>query len=90
MQGQKKQNRVALAAAEHGLAVTRRVEVIPRTGKPPLMHIYVLRWAEEGGGVAEEEFTVRLADGSLSADMIAARDAIGMPPVAAAKRAIEG
>lgn len=73
------------AAADRGLVVTRCLEVVPREGKPPLMHIYVLRWPQaartSGNSELVEEFVVRLADGRLSQDMLAARDMIGMPPV---------
>ena len=94
VQGQQRHNRVDDAAASHGLAVTRSVDVVPREGKPPLMRVSVLRWAadaavEAGAAVAAaaaapppaDTFVVRLADGSLGPDMHAARAAIGMPPV---------
>jgi len=82
VQGQRRRDRVHRAAAERGLVVSRVVEVIPRAGKPTLMEVYVLRWATAAAGeeMRREEFVVRLADGSLSPEMLGARAAIGMPP----------
>ena len=61
--------------------VARCVEVVPREGKPPLMHVYVIRWLQGGGSEAPvERFIVRDAQGRLSPEMHAARAAIGMPP----------
>jgi tRNA1(Val) A37 N6-methylase TrmN6 len=89
VQGQRRRDRVAAAAVRHGLVVTRRVEVVPRAGKPPLIEVCVLRWPVAAGGSGEgndnnaceqESFVVRLADGRLAPEMHAAREAIGMPP----------
>lgn len=86
VQGQRRPGRVRDAAAAHGLAVARRVDVVPRAGKPLLMQVWVLRWAGDAAGAEErgEEFVVRLEDGSLGPDMHAARAAIGMPPARSA------
>lgn len=82
VQGQRVRDRVPAAAVANGLVVARCLEVIPREGKPPLMHVYALQ--REGSGAApaaeRERFVVRAADGSLSPQMHAARAVIGMPP----------
>jgi tRNA1Val (adenine37-N6)-methyltransferase len=81
--GQPRGDRVGAAAAAHGLAVSRRVTVVPREGKPPLMEVCVLRRRRDEGPDAPERreaFVVRRADGRLSEQMHAARAAIGMPP----------
>ena len=84
VQGQpSKVDRVFAAAPTHGLAVRRCVEIVPREGKPPLMRVYALGHAADGDASEAaliERFVVRLADGSLSPEMHAARAAIGMPP----------
>ncbi|GBG00144.1 hypothetical protein Rsub_12835 [Raphidocelis subcapitata] len=83
VQGQRRPDRVREAAAAHGMAVSRCVDVVPRAGKPVLMQVWVLRWgadAAAAGPERREEFVVRLADGALAPDMHAARAAIGMPP----------
>jgi hypothetical protein len=45
VQGQPHPNRGLAAAAAAGLEVVRLVEVLPKEGKPPLMHVYVCRHA---------------------------------------------
>ena len=81
VQGQRRRDRVRAAAGAHGLEVARCVEVVPREGKPPLMHVYVIRWLQGGGSEAPvERLIVRDAQGRLSPEMHAARAAIGMPP----------
>lgn len=79
--------RARKAARAAGMVATRRVVVVPRRGKPPLFEVLVARRSEEGkdeGECVEETFVVREADGSLGADMVAAREALGLPPPAPA------
>jgi tRNA1(Val) A37 N6-methylase TrmN6 len=104
VQGQPRGDRVEAAAESAGLAVARRIEVVPREGKPPLMAVYILRRMthHEGGGGGGEDggenaaptaprhqqqqhqhqqrFVVRNADQTLTREMHAAREMIGMPP----------
>lgn len=87
VQGQRS-NRSEDAAAAAGLAILRQLRVIPRGGKPPLMDVFVMARASEvresesatAAAAVYEEFTVRAADGSLTAQMLEARTFMGFPP----------
>lgn len=74
------------AAQAAGLKVVRQVEVLPKEGKPALMHVFVMQRRGSGGRPevqgqdAFERFRVRLADGSLSPEMQEARAFMGLPP----------
>lgn len=117
VQGQPSKVRGPAAAAAAGLVICRSVEIIPREGKPALMHVYVMRKArevldcrpnpvnalcteqqqaesrlpsshqQEGSHIAagklsgcDETFTIRTRDGSLSKELHAARQFMGLPP----------
>ena len=51
VQGQPSPDRGFRAAAAVGLRITRVLEVIPREGKPALMHVYVMRKCDYGWGL---------------------------------------
>lgn len=76
----------ALRAAEAaGLRVDRRVRVVPKEGKPPLLDVVAARLpgapARDGAtGHRDETFRARLADGALPPEMHAARARLGFPP----------
>ena len=59
----------------------RRVEVVPREGKAPLLLVYALD-VGEGGAVRAERLVVRERDGSPSAALLRVRARLGMPPPA--------
>lgn len=73
----------ALEAA--GLAAYRRVEVVPKIGKPVLMVVHAAvrehELASRGGARPIEQFVVRDEDGGLTPDMHRARARLGMPPL---------
>jgi tRNA1(Val) A37 N6-methylase TrmN6 len=75
-------DRVDRAARRTALAIARRIDVVPRDGKPTLFGVYVMRRLAEGEQLAAEpeRFLVRHADGRLSAEMHRARARLGMPP----------
>lgn len=66
------------------LSCTRRVSVIGKEGKPPLFVVTVMRRADARPQepMREEIFRARLADCSLPEEMHAARELLGLPPVA--------
>jgi len=76
--------RVRAGAAQAGLAVVRRREVIPRAGKTALFSVYGLRAASEiatsPAVQLEEPLVVREADGRRTRAFQAVRAAMGMPP----------
>jgi tRNA1Val (adenine37-N6)-methyltransferase len=73
--------RVEAAAAAAGLAVQRRRDIIPRTGKAALFSVYAMRRKEE-----VEEFSVvaplivRDEGGQRTTEFRAVRSEMGMPP----------
>lgn len=77
--------RVESAARDAGLAITRRREVIPREGKPPLFTLVAMRRAEQPG-VTEVEprqeppLLVRDREGRRTQALIDLRTEMGMPP----------
>jgi hypothetical protein len=78
-------NRSWGAARAAGLKVVRQLEVVPKVGKPPLLHVLVMQRADSGlrAEVRQGEFdtfTVRRADGGLSDEMHEARRVMGLPP----------
>lgn len=87
----------ALRAAEAaGLRVDRRVRVVPKEGKPPLLDVVAARLpgarAPDGAalGRRDETFRARLADGGLPPEMHAARARLGLPPKPGAPRLVAG
>lgn len=69
------------AARDAGLAIVRRVDVVPREGKQTLMWVFVM----EPAGTTRtptptERFAVRGIDGKLTAEMHRARADMGLPP----------
>lgn len=69
--------RVAAAAAAHGLTIVEHWTVIPRAGKPPLIAIDVLR---RGGTRVDRTLTVRDAAGQWTPDFVRVRTDMGLPP----------
>jgi tRNA1(Val) A37 N6-methylase TrmN6 len=79
--------RVQRAAAAAGLAIVRQVTVVTREGKPPLFAVYVMQHHHEqqqpaAVGCVEEAFVVRRADEAHTPQWHAAREAMGLPPLA--------
>jgi tRNA1(Val) A37 N6-methylase TrmN6 len=73
--------RVVPAAAAAGLAVERRLDVVPRAGKRPLFSVYTLRRAPgASGAVVETTLVVRDAAGRRTREFRAVRRDMGMPP----------
>ena len=75
-------DRIDRAARQAALDITRRIDVVPRDGKPTLFGVYVMQRMAEGEPASgpAERFLVRHADGRLSAEMHRARATLGMPP----------
>jgi tRNA1Val (adenine37-N6)-methyltransferase len=75
-------DRIDRAASDAALAILRRIQVVPRDGKPTLFGVYLLQRAgDEPRAAAEpEHFLVRHENGRLSAAMHRARELLGMPP----------
>jgi tRNA1(Val) A37 N6-methylase TrmN6 len=71
--------RVAAAAAACGLAVVRRLEVVPRAGKPPLFAVYLLA-RMPAPTLEDPPLVVRDARGRRTPAFVAVRAAFGMPP----------
>ena len=75
------QERIEAAAALHDLVIVRRVDVIPRAGKAPLLVLDVM---ERRGGappaLRHDAITVRDAHGQWTRDFLAVRAAMGLPP----------
>ena len=73
--------RVAAAASAAGLAIARRLDVVPRAGKAALFSVYALRRQEKvEGTVVESPLVVRDAAGGRTRAFGAVRRAMGMPP----------
>lgn len=73
--------RVGRGAAAVGLAIHRRVEVIPRQGKPALFAVYALRRVRDGGtALAESTLVIRDREGRRTSECVAMRAAMGLPP----------
>lgn len=74
-------DRVAPAAAAHGLVVERRQAIVPRAGKEPLLETYVMRHAAYASTPRIcEPLVVRDANGQRTAAFSSVRLAMGMPP----------
>ena len=73
--------RVEPAARAAGLGLVRWREVIPRTGKEPLLCIFAMRAAEFAAPlVVEPPLVVRDGRGRRTEEFVAVRGALGMPP----------
>jgi len=76
--------RIEAAAAEHGLCILRRVDVVPRAGKTPLLVLHVLRRLADGGpapgGARHDAITVRDTHGQWTPDFLPIRTEMGLPP----------
>jgi tRNA1Val (adenine37-N6)-methyltransferase len=70
--------RVTRAAADAGLAVARRLAVVPREGKPPLFTVHLMR--REAAGDERTTLVVRDARGRRTDAFRAVRAAMGLPP----------
>lgn len=71
--------RVDGAAASAGLAVERRLDVIPRAGKPPLLSVFTFRAAPRAT-LVDPPLIVRDAHGRWTDAFRALRADMGMPP----------
>ncbi len=74
--------RIELAAREHELVALRRVDVVPRTGKAPLIVLYAMRRLADGGAahLLHDAITVRDAHGQWTREFLAVRADMGLPP----------
>jgi tRNA1(Val) A37 N6-methylase TrmN6 len=70
--------RVVAAIEASGLSAVRRLEVVPKVGREPLVDVFAL--AREGAAGAWERLVVRDADDQWTAEHLAVRLAMGMPP----------
>jgi len=77
--------RVDRAAADAGLAIVRRRDVVPRAGKGALLGVYVMRAARDAAALVEPPLVVRDARGSWTPEFRAVRRAMGMPDRAASE-----
>ncbi|MBL9025042.1 MAG: methyltransferase domain-containing protein [Myxococcales bacterium] len=69
------------AARAAGLHVLRRIDVVPRAGKPVLLRVLVAAPADSGEGSTRiERFAVRDQNGDITAEMHEARARMGLPP----------
>jgi hypothetical protein len=73
-------DRVAAAAAAADLSIVEHWSVIPRTGKPPLIAIDVLRRGDAGR--VDHALTVRDAAGQWTPEFRRVRGDMGLPPSA--------
>ncbi|MSP17826.1 MAG: methyltransferase domain-containing protein [Myxococcales bacterium] len=71
--------RVDAAARAAGLVVTRRLEVIPRAGKLPLVGVHALEHGVRPSAIPTT-LVVRDAAGHFTAECSALRDVMGFPP----------
>ncbi len=74
------EDRGARAAEIAGLHLHRRVDVVPREGKPVLFRVFVMRRAPTQA-LATERFVVRDASAAVTAQMHEARRVMGLPPL---------
>jgi tRNA1(Val) A37 N6-methylase TrmN6 len=72
--------RIAAAARAEGLAIERIVDVVPRTGKPPLLVLHVMRRGPVSAPAPRDTVTVRDASGQWTAAFSPIRAAMGLPP----------
>ena len=75
-------DRVVGGAAAAGLAIARRVDVVPRAGKAPLFAVYALRASAEpvpAAVASSERLVVRDERGQWTPEFRAVRAAMGMP-----------
>jgi tRNA1Val (adenine37-N6)-methyltransferase len=73
--------RVEPAAQAAGLRLVRWREIVPREGKEPLLCIFAMRAAEHAGPLQTlPPLVVRDASGRRTAEFVAVRTAMGMPP----------
>jgi tRNA1(Val) A37 N6-methylase TrmN6 len=74
-------DRVEPAARVAGLALVRWREIVPRTGKEPLLCVFAMRKADRAEPlVMEPPLVVRGPGGRRTGDFILVRTAMGMPP----------
>jgi tRNA1Val (adenine37-N6)-methyltransferase len=78
------QERIEAAAALHDLVIVRRVDVVPRAGKAPLLVLDVLERRGAGGAAAptlrHDSITVRDEHGQWTPAFQGVRAAMGLPP----------
>jgi tRNA1(Val) A37 N6-methylase TrmN6 len=73
--------RVEAAVRAAGLALERWRDVVPRTGKAPLISVFAMRRAGEAGTLVEEApLVVRDEAGRRTAAFVRVREEMGMPP----------
>lgn len=73
-------DRVAADAARAGLAIHRRLDVVPRAGKAPLFSVYAMRAPGSAHAPNVDTLVVRGASGERTARFRALREDMGMPP----------
>jgi tRNA1(Val) A37 N6-methylase TrmN6 len=71
--------RVGRAAADAGLRIARRRDVMPREGKGALFGVYVMRASGTGPAAVEPPLVVRDGRGAWTPSFRAVRGAMGMP-----------
>src|SRR5262249_61183917 len=72
--------RVARAAEMAGVAITRRMDVVPREGKPALFTVFALRRSAPDGMGEDPPLVVRDRHGGRTPAFVALRADAGMPP----------
>jgi tRNA1Val (adenine37-N6)-methyltransferase len=78
--GALQRERVATAADRAGLAINRRLDVVPRADKSPLFSVYAMRAEPTRLSARVDAFIVRGADGERTAPFRTLREEMGMPP----------
>lgn len=69
------------AARAAGLRIVRRVQVVPREGKPALFWVYAMKAVAHAHEDGYEQFVVRDREGEITDQMHEARRVMGFPPV---------
>jgi tRNA1(Val) A37 N6-methylase TrmN6 len=88
--GTLQESRVERAAADAGLAIARRRDVVPRAGKGALFGAYVMCAAPGEPTSIEPPLVVRDARGAWTPEFRAVRRAMGMPDRPASGDSVEG
>ena len=84
------ETRVERAAADAGLRIARRRDVVPRAGKDALFGVYVMRATKTGAAIVEPPLVVRDVRGAWTPEFRTVRRAMGMPDRPPSERSDEG